>query len=334
MKSKEKTVTDMSILRPKTLKDYVGQANVVKTLQLFLKAVKQRGDATEHILFYGPPGIGKTTLSYIIANELEGNIRVTSGAAITKTGDLAAILTNLKDQDVLFIDEIHRIPKPVEEMLYPVIEEYALDIIIGKGPSARTVRLPVPRITIVGATTKLALLSAPLRDRFGLVLRLDYYTDSEMKEIVKRSAQIMQIPISEKAVEEVAKRSRRTPRITNRILKRARDLVEVDKHKTIDENVVNELFTLLEIDDYGLGDLDMQYLRVIAEKFQNTPVGVETIASALSEDRRTIEEFIEPYLLRLGFIRKTSRGRIVTPKGCKHLNIKISGENIEQSKLI
>src|SRR3990167_3153091 len=334
MKSKEKTVTDMSILRPKTLKDYVGQANVVKTLQLFLKAVKQRGDATEHILFYGPPGIGKTTLSYIIANELEGNIRVISGAAITKTGDLAAILTNLKDQDVLFIDEIHRIPKPVEEMLYPVIEEYALDIIIGKGPSARTVRLPVPRITIVGATTKLALLSAPLRDRFGLVLRLDYYTDSEMKEIVKRSAQIMQIPISEKAVEEVAKRSRRTPRITNRILKRARDLVEVDKHKTIDENVVNELFTLLEIDDYGLGDLDMQYLRVIAEKFQNTPVGVETIASALSEDRRTIEEFIEPYLLRLGFIRKTSRGRIVTPKGCKHLNIKISGEDIEQSKLI
>jgi len=334
MKSSEKSVTDISILRPKTLKDYVGQANVVKTLQLFLKAVKQRGDATEHILFYGPPGIGKTTLSYIIANELEGNIRVTSGAAITKTGDLAAILTNLKDQDVLFIDEIHRIPKPVEEMLYPVIEEYALDIIIGKGPSARTVRLPVPRITIVGATTKLALLSAPLRDRFGLVLRLDYYTDSEMKEIVKRSAQIMQIPISEKAVEEVAKRSRRTPRITNRILKRARDLVEVDKHKTIDENVVNELFTLLEIDDYGLGDLDMQYLRVIAEKFQNTPVGVETIASALSEDRRTIEEFIEPYLLRLGFIRKTSRGRIVTPKGCKHLNIKISGEDIEQSKLI
>ena len=334
MKSNKKTVTDMSILRPKTLKDYVGQANVVKTLQLFLKAVKQRGDATEHILFYGPPGIGKTTLSYIIANELEGNIRVTSGAAITKTGDLAAILTNLKDQDVLFIDEIHRIPKPVEEMLYPVIEEYALDIIIGKGPSARTVRLPVPRITIVGATTKLALLSAPLRDRFGLVLRLDYYTDSEMLEIVKRSAQIMKIPISDKAVEEIAKRSRRTPRITNRILKRARDLVEVDKHKTIDENVVNELFALLEIDDYGLGDLDMQYLRVIAEKFQNTPVGVETIASSLSEDRRTIEEFIEPYLLRLGFIRKTSRGRIVTPKGCKHLNIKISGENIEQSKLI
>ncbi|OGK35703.1 Holliday junction DNA helicase RuvB [Candidatus Roizmanbacteria bacterium RIFCSPHIGHO2_12_FULL_38_13] len=334
MKSKEKTVTDMSILRPKTLKDYVGQANVIKTLQLFLKAVKQRGDATEHILFYGPPGIGKTTLSYIIANELEGNIRVTSGAAITKTGDLAAILTNLKDQDVLFIDEIHRIPKPVEEMLYPVIEEFALDIIIGKGPSARTVRLPVPRITIVGATTKLALLSAPLRDRFGLVLRLDYYTDSEMIEIVKRSAQIMNIPISDKAVEEIAKRSRRTPRITNRILKRARDLVQVDKHKTIDENVVEKLFDMLEIDNYGLGDLDKQYLQVIAEKFQNSPVGVETISSALSEDRRTIEEFIEPYLLRIGFIKKTTRGRIVTPKGCKHLNIKVTQEIIEQDKLI
>jgi len=334
MKSKEKTVTDMSILRPKTLKDYVGQANVIKTLQLFLKAVKQRGDATEHILFYGPPGIGKTTLSYIIANELEGNIRVTSGAAITKTGDLAAILTNLKDQDVLFIDEIHRIPKPVEEMLYPVIEEFALDIIIGKGPSARTVRLPVPRITIVGATTKLALLSAPLRDRFGLVLRLDYYTDSEMIEIVKRSAQIMNIPISDKAVEEIAKRSRRTPRITNRILKRARDLVQVDKHKTIDENVVEKLFDMLEIDNYGLGDLDKQYLQVIAEKFQNSPVGVETISSALSEDRRTIEEFIEPYLLRIGFIKKTTRGRIVTPKGCKHLNIKVAQEIIEQDKLI
>ena len=334
MKSKEKTVTDMSILRPKSLKDYVGQANVVKTLELFLKAVKQRGDATEHILFYGPPGIGKTTLSYIIANELEGNIRVTSGAAITKTGDLAAILTNLKDQDVLFIDEIHRIPKPVEEMLYPVIEEFALDIIIGKGPSARTVRLPVPRITIVGATTKLALLSAPLRDRFGLVLRLDYYTDSEMIEIVKRSAQIMNIPISDKAVEEIAKRSRRTPRITNRILKRARDLVQVDKHKTIDENVVEKLFDMLEIDNYGLGDLDKQYLQVIAEKFQNSPVGVETISSALSEDRRTIEEFIEPYLLRIGFIKKTTRGRVVTPKGCKHLNIKVSSDNLEQSKLI
>src|SRR3990167_9071211 len=212
MKSSEKSVTDISILRPKTLKDYVGQANVVKTLQLFLKAVKNRGVATEHILFYGPPGIGKTTLSYIIAKELKGTIRVTSGAAITKSGDLAAILTNLKDKDVLFIDEIHRLPKPVEEMLYPVIEEYFLDIVIGKGPSARTVRLPVPKITIVGATTKLALLSAPLRDRFCLLLRLDYYTDEEIVQIIKRSCRIFNLPITDKAAIEIARRARKTPR--------------------------------------------------------------------------------------------------------------------------
>ncbi len=323
---------DLQKLRPDTLDTYVGQRNVVKTLNLFLKAVKNRGVATEHILFYGPPGIGKTTLSYIIAKELKGTIRVTSGAAITKSGDLAAILTNLKDKDVLFIDEIHRLPKPVEEMLYPVIEEYFLDIVIGKGPSARTVRLPVPKITIVGATTKLALLSAPLRDRFGLLLRLDYYTDFEMEHIINRSANIMGIKISEVAVRKIAERSRKTPRIANRILKRARDMFEVDKYEMIDENLIDSLFKLLEIDAIGLSDLDIQYLRAIAEKFQNSPVGVETIASALSEDRRTIEEFIEPYLLRIGFIKKTPRGRVVTPKGCKHLNIK--QPNVDQQPLI
>ena len=323
---------DLQKLRPDTLDTYVGQRNVVKTLNLFLKAVKNRGVATEHILFYGPPGIGKTTLSYIIAKELKGTIRVTSGAAITKSGDLAAILTNLKDKDVLFIDEIHRLPKPVEEMLYPVIEEYFLDIVIGKGPSARTVRLPVPKITIVGATTKLALLSAPLRDRFGLLLRLDYYTDFEMEHIINRSANIMGIKITEVAVRKIAERSRKTPRIANRILKRARDMFEVDKHEMIDENLIDSLFKLLEIDAVGLSDLDVQYLRAIAEKFQNSPVGVETIASSLSEDRRTIEEFIEPYLLRIGFIKKTPRGRVVTPKGCKHLNIK--QDRVDQQVLI
>ncbi|PIZ62320.1 Holliday junction branch migration DNA helicase RuvB [Candidatus Roizmanbacteria bacterium CG_4_9_14_0_2_um_filter_39_13] len=323
---------DLQKLRPDTLDTYVGQRNVVKTLNLFLKAVKNRGVATEHILFYGPPGIGKTTLSYIIAKELKGTIRVTSGAAITKSGDLAAILTNLKDKDVLFIDEIHRLPKPVEEMLYPVIEEYFLDIVIGKGPSARTVRLPVPKITIVGATTKLALLSAPLRDRFGLLLRLDYYTDFEMEHIINRSANIMGIKITEVAVRKIAERSRKTPRIANRILKRARDMFEVDNHEVIDENLIDSLFKLLEIDAVGLSDLDIQYLRAIAEKFQNSPVGVETLASALSEDRRTIEEFIEPYLLRIGFIKKTPRGRVVTPKGCKHLNIK--QDRVDQQALI
>lgn len=325
---------DVSNLRPQKLQEYVGQENAVKTLKLFLNAVKNRGTAAEHILFYGPPGIGKTTLSYIIANELEGNIKVTSGAAITKSGDLAAILTNLQDNDVLFIDEIHRMPKTVEEMLYPVLEEYFLDIIIGKGPSARTVRLPVANITIVGATTKLAMLSAPLRDRFGLLLRLDYYTDKEMEHIIGRSAQLMDIKITKEALEKIAARSRKTPRIANRILKRARDILEVDNHEVLDDNVIEKLFTLLEIDEVGLSDIDIQYLRVIADKFQNSPVGVETIASALSEDRRTIEEFIEPYLLRIGFIKKTPRGRIVTPKGCKHLKIQFNNNDVEQGSLI
>jgi len=324
---------DVVNLRPETLAEYVGQPNVVKTLRLFLDAVNGRGTPAEHILFYGPPGIGKTTLSHIIARELKGTIRVTSGAAITKTGDLAAILTNLKDNDVLFIDEIHRLPKPVEEMLYPVIEDYFLDIVIGKGPSARTVRLPIPKITVVGATTKLALISAPMRDRFGLLLRLDYYTDTDMVEIILRSADLMKIKIEKSAAIQIAKRSRKTPRIANRILKRARDVVEVDKHDKIDEIVVKKLFALLEIDDMGLTDIDTQYLNVIAERFQNSPIGIETIASSLSEDRRTIEEFIEPYLLRIGFIKKTPRGRVVTPKGCKHLGIK-NVENIDQQMLV
>lgn len=308
-------------LRPKFLKDYIGQKNIVKTLKLFIDAVKKRGKPSEHILFYGPPGIGKTTLSYIVANELNGDIKVTSGATITKTGDLAAILTNLKDNDVLFIDEIHRLPKAVEEMLYPVLEEYMLDIIIGKGPSARTVRLNVPRITIIGATTKLALLSAPLRDRFGLLLRVDYYTLDELKEIIKRSASILKIPITDKAAYEIALRSRKTPRIANRILKRARDVLEVEKHKQIDEKLLDKLFKLLEIDELGLVDVDKKYLKILSEKFNNQPVGVETIASALSEDVKTVEEFIEPYLLQIGFIKKTSRGRQLTQKALSHLKI-------------
>ncbi len=317
-------------LRPKLLKDYIGQENVVKTLKLFIDAVIKRGKPSEHILFYGPPGIGKTTLAYIVANELKGDIKVTSGATITKTGDLAAILTNLKDNDVLFIDEIHRLPKPVEEMLYPVMEEYSLDIIIGKGPSARTVRLPVPRISIIGATTKLALLSAPLRDRFGLLLRVDYYSTPEIEEIIVRSSKILEMPITKKAAKQIALRSRRTPRLANRILKRARDILEVDKHIQVDEKLLNKLFNLLEIDEAGLIDIDKSYLRIVGEKFNNQPVGVETIASALSEDVRTVEEFIEPYLLQIGFIKKTSRGRSLTQKALVHLKI----GKIEQNKLL
>lgn len=308
-------------LRPQQLNEYIGQENIIKTLKLFIDAVKKRGNPSEHILFYGPPGIGKTTLANVIANELEGELKVTSGAAMQKSGDLAAILTNLKDKDVLFIDEIHRISKSIEEMLYPVMEEYFLDIIIGKGPSARTVRLPVPKITIIGATTRLALLSAPLRDRFGLLLRLDFYSQPEMLQIVDRSSKILHIPLTEKALTEIAKRSRRTPRIANRILKRTRDVLEVNKYKIIDEQILNNLFSLLEIDEAGLANIDLKYLNLIATKFLNQPVGIETIALSLSEDRRTIEEFIEPYLLQLGFIKKTAKGRVVTAKALNHLNI-------------
>lgn len=308
-------------LRPQRLKDYIGQKKVIETLKLFIEAVRKRGQPSEHILFYGPPGVGKTTLSYIVAKELQGDIKITSGATITKTGDLAAILTNLKDNDVLFIDEIHRLPKPVEEILYPVMEEYALDIIIGKGPSARTVRLSIPKITIIGATTKLALLSSPLRDRFGLILRVDYYKTSEIKEIVLRSAKILNLPITDEAAYEIALRSRKTPRIANRILKRARDIFEVDKHKIIDDKLLQKLFNLLEIDEIGLIDIDKKYLKILSEKFNNQPVGVETIASALSEDVKTIEDFIEPYLLQIGFLKKTPRGRQITAKGLQHLKL-------------
>lgn len=316
-------ITNDESLRPKKLSDYIGQKNIVKTLKLFIDAVKKRGKPSEHILFYGPPGIGKTTLAHIVANELNGEIKITSGAAITKTGDLAAILTNLKDNDVLFIDEIHRLPKPVEEMLYPVLEEYFLDIIIGKGPSARNVRLSIPRITIIGATTKLALLSSPLRDRFGLILRIDYYHLDELKEIVKRSAKILGIPITDEASYEIALRSRKTPRIANRILKRARDILEVDKHKEVDKKLLDKLFSLLDIDEMGLTDIDKKYLKTLSEKFNNQPVGIETIASALSEDIKTIEQFIEPYLLQIGFIKKTSRGRQLTQKALSHLKVSL-----------
>jgi len=326
-------MTSMSVqkneenLRPKLLKDYIGQKNVAKTLKMFIDAVNKRGKPSEHILFYGPPGIGKTTLAYIVANELKGEMKVTSGATITKTGDLAAILTNLKDNDVLFIDEIHRLPKSVEEMLYPVMEEYSLDIIIGQGPSARTVRLPVPRITIVGATTKLALLSAPLRDRFGLILRIDFYDLAEIEKIIKRSAKIFGITITDDAAHQIALRARKTPRLANRILKRARDVFEVDKYKEIDKNLLEKLFELLEIDEVGLTDIDKQYLEILGKKFNNIPVGVETIASSISEDKQTVEEFIEPYLLRLGFLKKTSRGRQLTQKALTHLKINKKEEN-------
>lgn len=313
-------------IRPQSFEEYIGQAKIIKTLKVFTDALKNRGIASEHILLYGPPGIGKTTLANVVANELKSNIKITSGAAVQKTGDLAATLTNLKNGDVLFIDEIHRLSKPVEEILYPVMEEYFLDIVIGKGPSARTVRLPIPKITIIGATTRLALLSAPLRDRFGLILRLDYYTDEDMKEIVKRSSKLLHLPITDDAVLEIVKRARHTPRIANRILKRARDVFEVNKHRIIDASLLEKLFNMLEIDEMGLGTLDIKYLNLLAKKFQISPVGVETIAMSLSEDVQTIEEFVEPYLLQHALVKKTARGRVLTPKAFSHLKINPSAE--------
>ncbi len=321
-----------SSIRPQRFIEYIGQGKIIKTLKIFIDAVKKRGVSSEHILLYGPPGIGKTTLAHVVANELGSEIKITSGAVLQKTGDLAAILTNLKDGDVLFIDEIHRLPKPVEEILYPVMEDYFLDIIIGKGPAARTVRLPVPKIMLVGATTRLALLSAPLRDRFGLMLRLDFYTEDEMMTIVKRTSQLFNIPITGDATKEIAMRSRRTPRIANRILKRARDVFEVDKHTTIDIKLLDKLFNMLEIDELGLSNIDIKYLRLLGDKYKESAVGVETIALSLSEDLRTIEEFVEPYLLQLGLIKKTSKGRVITRKALQHLHIKSSA--IEQSQLV
>lgn len=306
-------------LRPSALNEFIGQEAAVKPLKLFIKAMRTRGPS-EHILFYGPAGIGKTTLAHIIANELSGEIKVTSGAVIERSGDLAAILTNLKDNDVLFIDEIHRLPKTVEEVLYPVMEEYILDIVIGKGPAARIVRLPIPKITIIGATTRLALLSAPLRERFGLLLRLDYYSVDELVYIILRSSSLLGLPTTKSAAKEIARRSRRTPRIANRILMRARDVFDVDKHKEIDESLLKKLFELLKLDDMGLTEIDRKYLHILSSKYHNLALGVETIASSLSEDKRTVEEFIEPYLLQIGFIKKTTQGRMLTEKALKHLH--------------
>jgi len=310
-------------LRPQRLKDFIGQKKIIQTLALFLEGVKKRGKPQEHLLLYGPAGIGKTTLAYVIAKELGGELKITSGPVLQKAADLAAILTNLKNNDVLFIDEIHRLPKTVEEILYPVLEDFSLDIVVGKGASARIVRLPVPKITIIGATTKIALLSAPLRDRFGLILRLDYYQSSEMEEIILRSSKILNIPLTEKAIKLISDRSRRIPRLANRILKRVKDIFEVNHYKIIDEKILEKLFDILEIDSLGLTNIDLKYLKTLADKFNNQPVGVETIASSLSEDKRTIEEYIEPYLLQMGLIKKTSRGRVLTDKALRHLGRKM-----------
>ena len=313
-------------LRPRSLDDYIGQEKVKENLKIYIEAAKKRNEALDHVLLYGPPGLGKTTLAGIIANEMGVNFRVTSGPAIEKPGDLAALLTNLNEGDVLFIDEIHRLSRAVEEVLYPAMEDNALDIIIGKGPSARSIRLDLPHFTLVGATTRAGQLSAPLRDRFGVVLRLELYSPEELGKIVTRSANILGIGIENEGALEIASRSRGTPRIANRLLKRSRDFAEVVGNGTISSDSANLALSRMEIDKLGLDNIDRLLLTSMIRNYNGGPVGLETIAATIGEESVTIEDVYEPYLLQLGFISKTPRGRVVTPAGYNHLGIPMPGQ--------
>ena len=310
-------------LRPKNLREYIGQTKVKENLKVYIEAAKKRGEPLDHVLLYGPPGLGKTTLANIIATEMNSNIRITSGPAIEKPGDLAALLTNLAPNDVLFIDEIHRLNKSVEEILYPALEDFNLDIIIGKGPSARSIRLDLPKFTLVGATTKAGSLTTPLRDRFGIVHRLELYDTGELKTIVKRSAEIMNIAIDEEGAIEIARRSRGTPRIANRLLKRVRDYALILGDGNINLKIAKTALQKLEIDDLGLDSIDRKMLESIILNYSGGPVGLETLAATIGEETETIEDVYEPYLMQKGFISRTPRGRVATPKAYKHLNLKM-----------
>jgi len=313
---------DETNLRPRRLSEYIGQTKVKENLMVFIEAAKKRKEALDHVLLYGPPGLGKTTLAGIIASEMGVNLRVTSGPAIEKPGDLAAILTNLGNYDVLFIDEIHRLNRSVEEILYPAMEDYALDIIIGKGPSARSIRLDLPKFTLVGATTRAGLLTSPLRDRFGVINRLELYSTEELTAIVKRSASILNIEIDDDAACEIAKRSRGTPRVANRLLKRVRDFAQVKANGFIDINVSRMALDALEVDEIGLDGVDRNMLMSIIDKFAGGPVGLETLAASIGEEADTIEDVYEPFLLQLGFISKTPRGRVATKLAYEHLGLR------------
>ena len=313
-------------LRPRTITEYIGQEKAKENLSIFINAAKMRGEPLDHVLLHGPPGLGKTTLAAIIANEMGVNMRITSGPTIEKPGDLAALLTNLQENDILFVDEIHRMNRAVEEILYPAMEDFAIDIIIGKGPSANSIRLDLPKFTLIGATTRSGQLSAPLRDRFGVILRLELYTPEELRRIVERSAGILGISIEHDGAEEIARRSRGTPRIANRILRRVRDFAQVTADGIITRQVADEALNRLEIDHLGLDSLDRRMLRSIIEYYSGGPVGVETLAATINEESVTLEDVYEPYLLQQGFLTRTPRGRCVTQKAYEHLGIPFHGQ--------
>ena len=313
-------------LRPQYLDDYIGQKGVKENLKIFIEAARRRGEPLDHVLFYGPPGLGKTTLAGIIANELGVNIKITSGPAIERAGDLAAILTNLEENDVLFIDEIHRLNRSVEEVLYSAMEDYALDIIIGKGPSARSIRLDLARFTLIGATTRAGSLSAPLRDRFGVISKFELYTVEELTEIIRRTARILGVTADEDSLAEMAKRSRGTPRVANRMLKRIRDFSQVKGNGIIDMEITHEALEALGVDELGLERLDREILSGIIERFNGGPVGIDTIAASIGEERVTIEDVYEPYLIQTGLLYRTQKGRMVSPAGYKHMGLQPRGE--------